>query len=756
MFFLYWEVGLFNRSCFHSVSCKRSCNKAFTLHFQVKWTMPFFGVHFMVLVLCWITVVLLGRSLTEHISCPSICNCSRENHNATCRDTGTEIPELPKYVHKLKMYGHFSRITRRKLSVLKPNNLTSLALRRCSIKRVDDDAFLDLCDLETLDMSLNTLLDPRSLQMSTKSIQKQTMTSLQFDVMSWDTKDISIGIFQYLQGRSIHHLSLYANDIISIPNGAFVGLEKLQHLNMDNNLLTKCDIGFLHLTALTKLQLSSNDIKTCNFENIPKTIVSFDLPGNDLINISTFCFQNRISILPNLQSIDLGDNNIKFFYTSTFKCLPSLMDVKLNGNQIRTVQAPIDNPRLQSLDLSNMKTCIRIIDELAFGLPLKVLNLSSSYCPRFVDFVIGIGTNIEVLDLSNTNLLGISRISELFLKGLPNVKTLHLDNIKWSKIPKHFFNSMLKLQTLSLSGNLLSEIDHRVFAQHSNITAIFLNRNQIGHIEKKSFTSNMWNNSLIDLSENPFDCNCDLLWFRDKLKRHSANFKHYPQSYKCALPPERRDLQLSKFRLSVADCKEKNPLLLILVSTGCACLFMFISAVSIYKGRWHIRYWMYLLRYKKSGYKPLNDREFAYDGFVIYSEEENDFVHSTLMPKLEDEEGFRLCIHYRNFEPGKIIVDNIVDSMNESRRAIVILSKGFFQSQWCKFELLIAQDRWLKNESNALLLVMLGDLESGDLTKDVRALIQTTTYIMWTDDRRGQQLFWDQIMTTLKRDWGGT
>ena len=163
-------------------------------------------------------------------------------------------------------------------------------------------------------------------------------------------------------------------------------------------------------------------------------------------------------------------------------------------------------------------------------------------------------------------------------------------------------------------------------------------------------------------------------------------------------------------------------------------------------------YWVYLLRYRRSDYTRLRDTDFMFDAFVIYSDEDSVFVHNTLLPKLEDDGGFRLCVHFRDFQPGKIIADNIAENMGKSRMAIVVLSKYFCESRWCKFELMIAQDRWLNNESDALLLVMLEDIESDHMTADLRALIRTTTYIMWTEDNLGQRLFWDQIVKTLRRE----
>ena len=43
-----------------------------------------------------------------------------------------------------------------------------------------------------------------------------------------------------------------------------------------------------------------------------------------------------------------------------------------------------------------------------------------------------------------------------------------------------------------------------------------------------------------------------------------------------------------------------------------------------------------------------------YDAFVSYvsRNEDEDFVYSTLYPKLEQEMGFRLCLHQRDFVIG--------------------------------------------------------------------------------------------------------
>ena len=52
--------------------------------------------------------------------------------------------------------------------------------------------------------------------------------------------------------------------------------------------------------------------------------------------------------------------------------------------------------------------------------------------------------------------------------------------------------------------------------------------------------------------------------------------------------------------------------------------------------------------------------------------------------------GTRLCLHHRDFAPGKTIFENIVYSLEMSKSCVIILSKDYAKSEWCRFE---AQER---------------------------------------------------------------
>ena len=80
-------------------------------------------------------------------------------------------------------------------------------------------------------------------------------------------------------------------------------------------------------------------------------------------------------------------------------------------------------------------------------------------------------------------------------------------------------------------------------------------------------------------------------------------------------------------------------------------------------------------------------RKRAFNATIFYHfDSDDDFVINHVLPELEEERNFKLCIRSRNFVPGRDIKDNIEESINNSNSAIIVMSQGFVDSMWCKEE----------------------------------------------------------------------
>ena len=71
---------------------------------------------------------------------------------------------------------------------------------------------------------------------------------------------------------------------------------------------------------------------------------------------------------------------------------------------------------------------------------------------------------------------------------------------------------------------------------------------------------------------------------------------------------------------------------------------------------------------------PLN-RKRPFDATIFYHFDTDDcFVINHLLPELEETRNFKLCIHSRNFVPGRDIKDNIEEAIEGSNSAIIVMS----------------------------------------------------------------------------------
>ena len=72
----------------------------------------------------------------------------------------------------------------------------------------------------------------------------------------------------------------------------------------------------------------------------------------------------------------------------------------------------------------------------------------------------------------------------------------------------------------------------------------------------------------------------------------------------------------------------------------------------------------------------LEDGQFDYDLFVCYAKEDMDWVSEHLMVELENKRRLRLCIHERDFVPGKNILDNISDCVEGRKLKCLVCRAG--------------------------------------------------------------------------------
>lgn len=98
----------------------------------------------------------------------------------------------------------------------------------------------------------------------------------------------------------------------------------------------------------------------------------------------------------------------------------------------------------------------------------------------------------------------------------------------------------------------------------------------------------------------------------------------------------------------------------------------------------------------------------------------------------------------------------IADSVDKSRRTLIVLTKNFIESDWGRMEFRVAHKGALNENRARVIIVVVGELADMNLSHmdaEMKAYLQTNTYIKW-----GDPWFWEKLryaMPHLRRQQRG-
>ncbi|CAM4600541.1 unnamed protein product [Caretta caretta] len=145
-------------------------------------------------------------------------------------------------------------------------------------------------------------------------------------------------------------------------------------------------------------------------------------------------------------------------------------------------------------------------------------------------------------------------------------------------------------------------------------------------------------------------------------------------------------------------------------------------------------------------------KKYEYDAFVSYNTHDQEWVINELLPTLEDKYHWRLCLHHRDFEPGKCILKNIVENIYASRKTICVITHHYLESEWCSKEMQVASFRLFDEHMDALVLIFVEHIPSDSLSPyhRMRKLVKKKTYLTWPREEKEIPLFWHKLNMALK------
>uniref|UniRef100_T1JC97 TIR domain-containing protein n=1 Tax=Strigamia maritima TaxID=126957 RepID=T1JC97_STRMM len=636
------------------------------------------------------------------------------------------------------------------------HNVTNLDFSLNNLQNLDENLFKDVAQLVSL-----TLAHNRLATIPAKILRSQTKLE-QFDISHNRLINISDETFE--NAHSLLNLDMSHNRLIQLEN-PFNGdtRSNLTTLRINNNVLTSINRhAFIPCIYLQILDLSINQLEAADFQ-LPQRLVKLNMSHNALSEMPLTLQQ----WLQNLQNLDFSHNRIKMLSAPNLQFYSDQVTIDLQHNNISTIDLSLEQFLTSSSNgtpiarlgfnpincdchirylLTHMRYQLQDRDVI-FRLDVQNLPCASppslrgkeittvtesdlfctvhENCPEPCQCLLrteGFVTEVRCPPNSVSEIPSIAPINTTIV-DLSKNNISSLDGIQ----DPHWSN----LSVLILTDNKLSSLDVDILPQ--SLTALHVDGNKFERLNPETLDSllTVRSNLLLWLGNNPWLCDCADSILEPWLEL-TANVKDVHRM-ECANLP---NVTVARY-----DCEEWTNINAKLIA-GLVIIAIFLTilisfaGIAYYKYLHEIRVWLYSHQwcmYLVSEKDVDADKQF--DAFISFSQEDMDWVATNLMPGLEQHEPhYRLCIHHRDWLVGEWIPDQIVRSVEDSCRTIVVLSTNFIRSVWGRLEFKTAHHQALQDRMNRVIVIVLGEVPPKDeMDPDMRMYVGLNTYLRWED-----------------------
>ncbi|KAK0148269.1 Toll-like receptor 13 [Merluccius polli] len=589
--------------------------------------------------------------------------------------------------------------------------------------------------------------------------------------------DISENAFQSL--RQLNKLIIKHNHLSSVPH-AIRNVSKLLKLDLSFNEISVlgCD-DFANMTRLTILHLNNNHLlalKDCVFKDLVN-LKHLELQNSSITKLSGTFKKN----MPNLQVLNLFNNQLTVLGRGEFEALKSLQNLSLHDNKLTTLKSGAFHglSNLTYLTLASNELTITSITNTVFRdlTALKTLHIMNNHMkykseepirnPPFAEL-----SQLDTLLISSQRSRRQSWLPQNFLQGLTNLSVLGIKSGQLKSLHPHTFNYTPNLNVLYFSSNDLTDIPYNLFSPIQKLKSLYISRinlrsldfllhANLTELEFLQVRQNAFSvirepvmQSLpalvyLDMQGNSFTCDCDNAWFLRWVTDNNQTQVSDAYNFECNYPPNLKGKKL--LDIDIHSCTVDLGFVCY-ISTMCAVIMTIAVSFTHHFLQWHLVYAYYLLLAFLYNTKHRDDRDYQYDAFISYNANDEHWVLGELLPKLEDEQGWRLCLHHRDFQPGRSIMDNITDAIYGSRKTICVVSRNYLESEWCSREIQVASFRLFDEQKDVLILVFLEDIPTQQLSPyyRMRRLLKSQTYLSWSRAGAHPDLFWEKLRQALK------
>ncbi|CAL8390062.1 unnamed protein product [Gadus morhua 'NCC'] len=254
------------------------------------------------------------------------------------------------------------------------------------------------------------------------------------------------------------------------------------------------------------------------------------------------------------------------------------------------------------------------------------------------------------------------------------------------------------------------------------------------------------------LHNNIFTCTCNTTWFIKWLNSTTATIPLLATDVTCDTPVAQRG------RLVLTDMLacQYHYLSLVLYILLTSTLLVFVTlAVSSHLFLWDVWYIYHFCVAKLKGYSSQHSSQSCpYDAFVVYEKKDqavSEWVMNELCVQLEErgDRPLRLCLEERDWIPGCPVVDNLCQSIHQSKRTVFVLTNRDVKSGNFKTAFYMAHQRLMDEKDDVIVLIFLEKAASNSKYLRLRKRLYRRSVLEWPTNPQAQPYFWFGLRSVL-------
>ncbi|PRD36761.1 UNVERIFIED_CONTAM: Tl [Trichonephila clavipes] len=668
-------------------------------------------------------------------------------------------------------------------------NLEEFICTRCNLTEISSDLFVNSTKLITVDLSENEIktisgktfekqdsLVRVNLECNKLSEIPELRNKTQFRVLyMFHNEIVSLNTDLTNEAPNINYLNFSENKIEYLADDHIKNYVDLEVLDLSKNRITHVQLGATYL-SVRKLTLTNNRIRI--FDVHWRRLVALEILWMDFNDVThlelppcipsvkqtlTFTFQNNKISRLNLYSLADDQNRVDKFDRSMAGCL-------YNGISKNFVDIS-NNPLICDCELYPFHKYLKETSKIAHKID-TFLNVENTTCFKPSQL-----KNQSILDLPDDvfSCPIESNCPEPCTCGTRAKDNRTFVNCTATGLRETPLEISLDATVLYFDGNHLKKMSSLNKECWSNLTELHADSNDLVNLDDWDVPENLHylsvrNNSIESLPQtlmnfignqsnfellfggNIKNCDCSNKPLKEFLKKN-AHLVADIEDIVCEVEGNGTLFPLYTIPDAVLCSKpvswDFDPTITLL-SVCAAFIFLIIVLLVYYRHRQLILSFLYIhcdevfhFCFKDSDI----DDDKAFDAFIAYSSSERHIVMELLHELEEKEPHFQLCIHERNWIPGRFISDNIISSVQSSKRTIVILSNNFISSPWFRLELRAAIFKVSGDKKNKIIVILADKSTSLDgIDTEIRHVISKRTYLVW-----GERWFWEKLRYVMPR-----